>query len=132
MDDSWAIVELMGHVRMAGRVSEEERFGAKLGRIDIPQPEVECKACGGSGRALPFDDADKRDCQECSGTKKISGGFVTQYFSGQSIYRMTPCTEAVARQVAKSAQPQPVSPYEFPKQLTRAAPSYQDEDDEEY
>lgn len=35
----WAIVELMGHVRIAGRVSEEEHFGAKLGRIDIPDPQ---------------------------------------------------------------------------------------------
>lgn len=34
--DQWAIVELMGHVRLAGRVTEEEHFGAKLGRIDIP------------------------------------------------------------------------------------------------
>jgi len=34
--DQWAIVELMGHVRVAGRVTEEERFGAKLGRVDIP------------------------------------------------------------------------------------------------
>lgn len=32
----FAIVELMGHVRMAGRVSEVERYGAKVGRIDIP------------------------------------------------------------------------------------------------
>lgn len=32
----WAIVELMGHVRLGGFVSEEERFGAKVGRIDIP------------------------------------------------------------------------------------------------
>lgn len=32
----WAILELMGHVKLAGLVSEEERFGAKLGRIDIP------------------------------------------------------------------------------------------------
>ena len=32
----WAIVELMGHVRMAGRVTEEEHFGSKLGRVDIP------------------------------------------------------------------------------------------------
>lgn len=32
----WCIVELMGHVRIAGLVTEEERFGAKLGRIDIP------------------------------------------------------------------------------------------------
>lgn len=36
--DSWAIVELMGHVKVAGRVTEEERFGAKMGRIDIPNP----------------------------------------------------------------------------------------------
>ncbi len=35
--EQWAIVELMGHVRVAGRVTEEEHFGAKLGRIDIPK-----------------------------------------------------------------------------------------------
>ena len=32
----WAVVELMGHVRLAGFVTEEERFGAKIGRIDSP------------------------------------------------------------------------------------------------
>jgi len=32
----WCVVELMGHVRMAGLVSEEERFGVKVGRIDVP------------------------------------------------------------------------------------------------
>jgi hypothetical protein len=37
--DSWAILELLGHVRLAGRVTEEERFGTKLGRIDIPLGE---------------------------------------------------------------------------------------------
>lgn len=35
----WAVVELMGHVRLAGRVSEEEKFGGKLGRLDIPMPD---------------------------------------------------------------------------------------------
>lgn len=34
--DGWAILELMGHVRLAGRVTEESHFGAALGRIDIP------------------------------------------------------------------------------------------------
>lgn len=34
--DSWAVVELMGHVRMAGRLTEEERFGGKMGRLDVP------------------------------------------------------------------------------------------------
>jgi hypothetical protein len=34
--DSFAVLELMGHVKMAGRVTEEERFGSKVGRIDVP------------------------------------------------------------------------------------------------
>lgn len=34
--DQWAIVELMGHVRLAGRLTEETHFGTALGRIDIP------------------------------------------------------------------------------------------------
>jgi hypothetical protein len=33
----WAIVEVFGHRRHAGRTREEERFGAKLLRIDIPK-----------------------------------------------------------------------------------------------
>ena len=33
----WCIVELMGHVCMAGLVTEEARFGTKLGRVDIPR-----------------------------------------------------------------------------------------------
>jgi hypothetical protein len=37
--DQWAILELMGHVRMAGRVTEEQRFGAVMGRIDIPNED---------------------------------------------------------------------------------------------
>lgn len=37
--ESWAIVELLGHVTMAGRLSEEERFGSKMGRLDIPKPD---------------------------------------------------------------------------------------------
>lgn len=35
----WCILELLGHVRTGGIVTEEERFGGKLGRIDIPQGE---------------------------------------------------------------------------------------------
>ena len=34
--EGWAIVELMGHRRRAGRVSEVEQYGARLLRVDIP------------------------------------------------------------------------------------------------
>jgi len=32
----WGILELMGHVRVAGYITEVELFGGKMGRIDIP------------------------------------------------------------------------------------------------
>lgn len=32
----WAIVEVYGHRRHAGRIREEERFGSKMLRIDVP------------------------------------------------------------------------------------------------
>lgn len=34
--NQWAIIELMGHVKIAGLVTEVEIFGSKLGRVDIP------------------------------------------------------------------------------------------------
>ena len=37
--ETWAIVELMGHCKISGRLSEEEKFGSKLGRLDIPQED---------------------------------------------------------------------------------------------
>lgn len=78
--EQWAILELMGHVRLAGKVTEEEHFGAKLGRIDIPNGD----------------------------------GFTTQWFSGGSIYRLTPTTEEIARGVALRNQPEPVHRWELP------------------
>lgn len=86
----WAILELMGHVRLAGRISEETRFGVALGRIDIPKDDP------------------------------AGVVFTTQYFSGSSIYRLTPTTEAIARSIAKANQPAPVHRWELP-QLEAAA-----------
>lgn len=80
--EQWAILELMGHVRLAGKITEEEHFGSKLGRIDVPNDD---------------------------------GGFTTQFFGGNSIYRLTPTTEEIARSVAKSSQPAPVHSWELPR-----------------
>lgn len=32
----WCVLELLGHVRLGGKVSEVEMFGQKMGRINIP------------------------------------------------------------------------------------------------
>lgn len=34
--EGWAIVELMGHRRLGGRVSQVEQYGVPMLRIDIP------------------------------------------------------------------------------------------------
>lgn len=34
----WAIVEIFGHRRHPGAIREEERFGAKMLRLDVPTP----------------------------------------------------------------------------------------------
>jgi len=79
----------MGHVRLAGKISEETKFSVAMGRIDIPKDLV-------------------------------GDEFTTQYFSGSSIYRLTPTTEEIARSIAKANQPTPVHRWELP-QLKAAA-----------
>lgn len=32
----WCILEMMGHVKLAGFITEEQRFGGTMGRIDVP------------------------------------------------------------------------------------------------
>jgi hypothetical protein len=123
--ESWCILELMGHVRMAGRVTEEERFGVKMGRIEVPIAGRPCVTCKGRGRvADPGEDddvrtgkgiEDYRPCEACDGHGEVGQGWTTVYFGGQSIYRMTPTTEDVARAVAKGSQPEPVHRWELPK-----------------
>lgn len=95
--DLWCILELMGHVRLAGRVTEESHFGVALGRIDIPAAD----------------------------------GYITQYFGGSSIYRLTPTTEEIARSVALHNQPAPVRTWELPKPQAIDVDEDQDADDDD-
>lgn len=96
--ETFAVVELMGHVKLAGRLTEETHCGAVLGRLDIPL------------------DGDK---------------WLTQFFGGSAVFRITPCDEETARAVAANCATAPISRYEMPKQLA-LAPAEDDEDDQEY
>ncbi len=83
----WALVEIMGHVRCYGRISEEEMFGAKLLRVDIPLPGDEFLEVGEEEK------------------------FYTRYFGGSAIYGITPLEESVARaQAARYGDPRPPAP----------------------
>jgi hypothetical protein len=87
-DGFWAVLELMGHRRLGGKVTEEEHFGAKMCRIDIPSRE-----------------------NTICGPKDV---WTTQYYGGGSIYCLTPCSEDAARIAARMSRPEPVHPWELP------------------
>ncbi len=76
--DSWVILELMGHRRLAGYLTEQEIGGQNFLRIEIP------------GK-LP----------------------VTQFYSAQAVYAITPTTEEIAKTLAEKNRPTPVSPWEL-------------------
>lgn len=64
--DEYAVVEVFGHQRHVGRISEVERFGSKMLRMDEPV----------SAPIVSFDE----------------GRFTTYFLAGAAIFRMTPCT----------------------------------------
>jgi len=81
--EGWAIVELMGHRRLAGFVSEEEHFGTAMLRLDV------------------------------HGLDDSTDPGVTQLYGGSSVYCVTPTTEAVARTLGAKLRPAPVHRFEL-------------------
>lgn len=97
--DEWAIVELFGHIRHAGRITEVERFGVRFGRVDVP--DTAPNAVLGALRA-------------------------THEFAGAAVFRLTPCTEAAARLVAEETRPIP--PHEWSNRLLPEAAESEGDD----
>lgn len=77
----WGVLELFGHRQLAGLISEEERFGEKRARIDIPH-------------VAPTPDRP---------------WFSSQSYGGKAIYGVTRVSEARARELAKRLQPLPMN-----------------------
>ena len=71
------MLEIMGHRRIAGRVTEETIAGAIMLRVDIPGPNA-----GDPAKA-------------------------TQYYGGASLFCMTPTTEELARKEANPPKWEP-------------------------
>lgn len=111
--EGWAILELMGHRRLAGFISQVEMFGAAMLRIDVPGPDEVCTLCGG-GLAEAISDAGPVPCEACQGTGRKHVIAATQFYGGSSIYCLTPTTEETARAFALRNQPAPVQRWELP------------------
>lgn len=85
----WCVLELMGHRRLAGKVTEEQIAGAGLLRLDVP---------GEDGKPG-----------------------VTQFYSPAAVYCITPTTEEIARAMAKTYRPAPVTRFDLPALPAAAA-----------
>jgi len=90
--DCWAIVELFGHQKIAGKVTEQTIAGTAMLRIDVPAIEDE-----------PAQAA------------------YTRFFGHGAIYSINPTTEQIARGMANSIRAVPVSRYELPQEPKRLA-----------
>ena len=71
--NGWGILELMGHRRLGGYLSEVTVAGTSMVRVDVPHPQ------------------------------HLSETAATQIYSGQAIYCITPTTEEIARAIARDA-----------------------------
>ena len=72
----WMLIEIMGHRRHWGRTRQEERFGAKMIRVDIP----------------------------VKGDPAVHG-WTTHYYGGASIFSLTMTDEATVMEQNKPYEP---------------------------
>ena len=82
--EGWAILELMGHRKLGGYLSEATLAGAGFLRIQVPRVGAE------------------------------KGWSAEQLYAPSAVYAITPTTEAIARGVAARCQPEPVTRWELP------------------
>ncbi len=78
----WVILELLGHRRLAGYLTERDIAGTSFLRLDIP------------------------------GADEDTTPLATQYYSPSSVYAITPTSEATARAVADGIRHAPVRRFE--------------------
>jgi hypothetical protein len=101
--ETWAVLEIMGHNKFAGLLSEQTIAGHGFVRIDVPEVELE------GGTKLPA---------------------FTKMFGAASIYAISPCTEETARAFVKMYRAKAFSEYQAPRLTVKETDEDDEEDDE--
>lgn len=103
--DSWAILELFGHQRIAGRVTEQTIGGCHFLRVDVPALPHAAHAGEGDGVAA-----------------------FTKFFTQGAIYALTPTDKATAIRAAEHLVAQPIEPWIVSPRPQLPGPDSQDEE----
>lgn len=97
--DQFAIVELFGHARIAGRISEQVFGGTALVRVDVPEVTyIEKGYCGEPDRTVTLPAH-------------------TRSFGGSAVYSINWCDEAAAKLAAQAIKHRPIQPYSMESTL---------------
>ncbi len=104
----YAVVELFGHQRIAGRISEQTFGGASFVRVDVPAIEVEESHWGEGGKKVV--------------ARTIQAH--TRSFGAGAIYGINWCDQAAAEIAARDIKHEPMKPYSV-KEAIDALPADQ-------
>jgi len=89
----WAVVELMGHQKMAGYVTEVPCGGDSFLRVDVPEVNYTPSSW-----------------ESGAGQQQTIAGF-TRLISPKAVYAINPCTEEIARAAAAQMRSKPIELY---------------------
>lgn len=108
----WAIVEIFGHTRIAGRISEQSFGGAALVRVDVPPVTVQeaCYAMVNGERERVM-----KPRTIPAHTRSLGGG---------AIYSINWVDEATATVAAQSIKHEPISAYSIREALQDMQPEH--------
>ena len=100
--EGWAVVEIMGHNREIGYVTTQYFGGSALFRVDQPElPEREYTLEHPQYVGTEY-------CPAGSTVKRVAVPAKTAYVGASSVFRMTPCTEEMARASNEQMIPRPI------------------------
>lgn len=121
----WAKVEVMGHQSHVGLVTTEAYGQAVLFRIDSPEiPERE--------KTLEYSAyVGEKYCPKGTVVKFPKVESVSVLVGSASIYRITPCTEEVARIEAERSTQRPLLLVRLPEDIALPAPVPDEEDEDD-
>src|SRR5574337_1084077 len=111
--DCWAIVDLFGHQKIAGKLTTQTLGAAALIRIDVPEVVIPERT------AKEYDYAAGK-YKEKAIPAYTKGGY-TRFFGVGAIYSISPVNEELARRAVAAIDAEPVKPYEIPQPLALPA-----------